>query len=125
MIIIPFITRAGRVGRGFLGEEVPARQVGLGLVFQQWLCWGRVPGDVFVPLVRTGLLRALRLDSHQHLHRPMLEGRCPLLLPLHHAPVSQEVGVTYTGARGEGHRVHLQNCESCSRSGAGKPGARG
>lgn len=33
MIIIPFITRTGRVGRGFLEEEVTARQVGLGLVF--------------------------------------------------------------------------------------------
>lgn len=35
VIIIPFITQTGRVGRGFLEEEVPGRQVSLGLVFQQ------------------------------------------------------------------------------------------
>lgn len=31
MIIIPFITQTGRVGRGFLEEEVPGRQVKFGL----------------------------------------------------------------------------------------------
>ena len=34
VIIIPFITQTERVGRGFPEEEVPGRQVSLGLVFQ-------------------------------------------------------------------------------------------
>ena len=67
---------------------------------------GTVLGDVFVPLVRTGLLVTRRLESQQQPHRLVLKGRGPLLLPFHHASVSQEVGVTYTGARGEGHWVH-------------------
>lgn len=65
------------------------RQVGFGLVRLEEKvfiptvaslgegCWG----NVFVPLAPRGVLRTLRLESQQHPHRPVLEGRCPLLLP--------------------------------------------